>query len=52
MGLLKKAEALLSLNPDLAVIQECSEASMAQFQRQGFEVLWFGLNTYKGLGVF
>ncbi len=48
----KKAEALLSLNADVAVIQECSEKSSIAFRRHGYESLWFGSNLLKGLGVF
>ena len=52
MGLDKNANALLSLNPDLAVIPECSEKSAVAFKERGFESLWFGSNPLKGLGVF
>jgi hypothetical protein len=52
MGLNKKAEALLSLNPDLAVVPECSEKATVAFQQFGYETLWFGSNPLKGLGVF
>lgn len=52
MGLDKKADALLSLNPDVAVVPECSEKSTVAFQRHGYETLWFGSNPLKGLGVF
>ena len=52
MGLDKKADALLSLNPDLAVVQECSEGSTLALQERGYEALWFGSNPLKGLGVF
>jgi len=52
MALSKKAEALLSLNPDLAVVPECSEIATVAFQKHGYETLWFGSNPHKGLGVF
>jgi len=52
MGFDKKAEALLSLNPDVAVVPECSEKSTAALEQRGFEALWFGSNPHKGLGVF
>ena len=52
MGLDKKAVALLSLNPDVAVVPECSKNSAATFQRRGYETLWFGSNPLKGLGIF
>jgi endonuclease/exonuclease/phosphatase family metal-dependent hydrolase len=51
MGLGKKVDALLSLNPDLAVIPECSEKSAIALQQRGFNSLWFGTNPHKGLGV-
>ena len=52
MGLDKKADALLSLNPDVAVVPECSEKSTVAFQQRGYETLWFGSNPRRGLGVF
>jgi exonuclease III len=52
MGFDKKADALLSLNPDVAVVPECSEKSTGAFQRHGYETLWLGSNPLKGLGVF
>jgi exodeoxyribonuclease-3 len=52
MGLSKKTEALLSLNPDVAVVPECSEKSAAALRERGYETLWIGSNSLKGLGVF
>ncbi len=52
MGFDKKADALLSLNPDVAVVQECSEKSSIAFRRHGYDSLWFGTNPIKGLSVF
>jgi exodeoxyribonuclease III len=52
MGFDKKADALLSLNPDVAVVPECSEKSTVALQQRGYETLWFGSNPLKGLGVF
>ncbi len=52
MGFDKKADALLSLNPDIAVVPECSERSTVAFQQRGYEALWFGSNPNRGLGVF
>ena len=52
MGLDKKADALLSLNPDVAVVPECSEKSAIALRERGYESLWFGSNPHKGLGVF
>jgi hypothetical protein len=42
MGLDKKMDALLSLNPDVAVIPECSEKSAIALRQLGFNSLWFG----------
>ncbi len=52
MGLDKKVDALLSLNPDVAVVPECSEKSAIALRQRGFNTLWFGCNPHKGLGVF
>jgi exodeoxyribonuclease III len=52
MGFDKKADALLSLNPDVAVVPECSEKSAVALRQRGYETLWFGSNPRKGLGVF
>jgi exodeoxyribonuclease III len=52
MGFDKKADALLSLNPDVAVVPECSEKSAVAFKQHGYETLWVGSNHHKGLGVF
>jgi len=49
MGLDKKADALLSLNPDIAVVPECSEKSIVALQQRGFCTLWFGSNPNKGM---
>jgi exonuclease III len=51
MGLDKKADALLSLNPDVAVMPECSEKSVIALRRSGLNTLWVGSNPHKGLGV-
>jgi len=52
MGFDKKVDALLSLNPDVAVVPECSEKSTIALQERGYETLWFGSNPRRGLGVF
>ncbi len=52
MGFDKKMGALLSLNPDVAVVPECSEKSAVAFRQHGYETQWFGSNPFKGLGVF
>lgn len=51
-GFHKRVEALLSQNPDVAVVQECLEKSTAALQQRGYETLWFGSNPLKkGLAV-
>ena len=52
MGFDKKADALLSQNPDVAVVPECSDKSTVSLQQRGYETLWFGSNPLKGVGVF
>ena len=52
MGFDKKADALLSQNPDVAVVPECSDKSTVALQQRGYETLWFGSNPLKGVGVF
>jgi exonuclease III len=51
MGFERKAEALLSLEPNVAVVPECAETSVVGLHRQGYNALWFGSNTRKGLAV-
>lgn len=51
MGLDKKADALLSLMPEVAVIPKCSEKSVVMLQGRGYKTLWFGSNPQKGVGV-
>ncbi len=52
MALARKAPSLMSLNPDIAVIQVCSEKSVDVLSHHGFSGLWFGANPNKGLAVF
>lgn len=48
-GLARKADRLLALRPDIAVVAECAEA----VELDGLErVGWTGSNRHKGLGVF
>jgi exodeoxyribonuclease III len=51
-GFHKKVDTLLSQNPDVAVIPECLENSVAALRQRGYETLWFGSPLKKGLGVF
>jgi hypothetical protein len=52
MALARKAPDLLALNPDIAVVQECSKRSVDVLYTLGFSGLWFGANPNKGLAVF
>jgi exonuclease III len=51
MALAKKRESLYALQPDIAVIPECSQDSMVAIQKDGFNTCWWGENKHKGLGV-
>ncbi len=51
----KKVEAILLLHPDILVVQECEHPDKLNFNasiRQPNDLLWFGDNQHKGLGVF
>lgn len=48
LSLARKLDALLGLQPDIAIIQEC-EAALPVPQGYGFQ--WRGDNSRKGLGV-
>jgi hypothetical protein len=52
MALARKAPSLLALNPDVAIVQECSKNSVDDLHGHGFTGLWFGANPNKGLAVF
>jgi hypothetical protein len=47
-----KAPSLLALNPNIAVVQECSKKSVDDLYSQGLSGLWFGANPNKGVAVF
>jgi len=49
-GLTRRWRRLLSQNPDVAVVPECSEKSTVAIERRGYKTLWFGSNSLKGLG--
>ena len=51
MALARKAPSLLALNPDIAVVQECSKKSVDVLHGHGLSGLWFGANPNKGLAV-
>src|SRR5271170_3542591 len=52
MAVARKAPSLMALNPDIAVVQECSKKSVDVLHSHGFSGLWFGANPNKGLAVF
>ncbi len=52
MALAPKAPSLMSLKPDIAVIQECSKKSVDVLSHHGLSGLWFGSNLNKGVAVF
>lgn len=52
MALKKKLDAFLSLSSDVAILQEASEAAIAELgEQRGYTVAWFGDNKNKGMGV-
>jgi exonuclease III len=51
MALAKKRELLYALQPDIAVIPECSRDSMLVCKDDGFDTRWWGENKHKGLGA-
>lgn len=51
----KKADIILAKRPDILVIQECEHPDKLAFSsttQQPSDILWFGTNPHKGLGVF
>ncbi len=52
MALARKAPNLLALNPDIAIVQECSKKSVDVPHGHGLSGRWFGANPNKGLAVF
>jgi endonuclease/exonuclease/phosphatase family metal-dependent hydrolase len=51
MKFASKASALLAMNPDIAIVQECSKTSAESLHRQGYSQLWFGENEMKGISI-
>jgi hypothetical protein len=47
MALARKALNLLALNPDIAVVQECSKNSVDNLHGHGFNGLWFGAKPHR-----
>ncbi len=56
MALHRKMDALLRLDPDIAVISECAEPQVLETRGLGglntHNCIWMGSNPNKGLGVF
>ena len=55
MAFRKKAEFILAYNPDIAVISECENPEKLKFTadtKPPTDILWYGTNPHKGLGVF
>ena len=55
MAFRKKAEFILAYNPDIAVISECENPEKLKFTadtKPPADILWYGTNPHKGLGVF
>lgn len=52
MGFQRKAHHVAALKPDIAVIPECGESSVAALEEHGYTGVWLGSNIHKGLGVF
>src|SRR5690348_15182859 len=55
MAYRKKAEAILAHEPDIVVVPECENRDKLKF-KPGIaapnDIVWFGTNANKGLGVF
>lgn len=51
MAFAKKRVLLDNLQPDIAVIPECSRDSILACKDEGFSACWWGDNKHKGLGV-
>jgi len=55
MAFRKKAQYIQALNPDIAVISECESPEKLKFQdgiKLPSDILWYGANPNKGIGVF
>lgn len=51
----KKAHIILQHSPDILVVQECEHPDKLVFDtasKPPNDILWFGDNSYKGLGIF
>jgi exonuclease III len=55
MAFRKKAECILALQPDIVIVPECEHPDKLKFSigiKEPADMLWFGTNQHKGLGVF
>ena len=55
MAFRKKAGLILSYQPDILVIPECEHPDKLKFMEgipEPTDILWFGTNVNKGLGIF
>lgn len=55
MAFRKKAESILALKPDIVIVPECEHPGKLKFSssvKKPNDILWFGTNQNKGLGVF
>lgn len=55
MAFRRKSAAILKHKPDILVVPECEHPDLLRFgarQRKPTDVLWFGNNQHKGLGIF
>jgi len=55
MSFRTKAETILKFNPDILVVPECEHPDKLKFKDNVIkptDVLWFGANKNKGLGIF
>jgi exodeoxyribonuclease-3 len=55
MAFRKKAGAILAYKPDILVIPECEHPNKLTFEpglSKPTDILWFGINQHKGLGIF
>src|SRR5215218_9665886 len=55
MAFRKKAALILAHNPDILVIPECENPDRLKFADEILkptDILWFGKNENKGLGIF
>jgi exonuclease III len=52
MAFRKKADLILQYKPDLLIIPECEHPDKLKFTLMPADVVWYGDNLNKGLGVF